>query len=194
MSGSAPTDFLTLAGVKAWLNITDTSQDAMITLAIPVSTSAIINELGWDPNSQTVTEYYDGNGSGEIIVNGKNVTAISAINVINCAGTAIPLPNPALWYIMRGAIGIGVRMCRFPHGNQNIQVTYTRGYSPIPADLILAAQMTFKAIYVGKDVDQHTEAEAFEGVISAPFWPGGPGSVPPQALSYLRKYKLTMRV
>jgi hypothetical protein len=185
-------DFISLADAKAFMGITGTSGDPLLSSFIAAATAAIIAVLGWDPNQQQTTELSDGYGRSELVVrrgcvvNGQSaISAVSQIACVNADGSLVPYDLTSL-YIDDPIVGL--RLYRFPMGRRNISITYTSGFSPIPQDLWLAEQMTVKAMWVGKNVDQHVTGEEYDGVIAAQFWQTGPGSVPPQARSLLAPY------
>jgi hypothetical protein len=176
-------DLVSLAEVKAVLQITDTANDAALNFAISAASNAALRFMGWDPRLRTVTEYFDGNNRNFLALNQTPIRNISSLVV---DATCQPLdPSQFYWddysvYLTCGA---------FWRASKNVQVTYTGGYDPLPAEIGLAVIQITTAMWTGIQADQNATGESYAGVMSQQFWGSGPGSIPPQAKSLLMPYQ-----
>lgn len=143
------TDLTTLADVKAWAKISNTTDDQLLQRLITAASTGIVNVLNrGDIFSRQYIERYDGNGSQRLMLRQWPVTALSALSIDGvsiAAQTSYPLGTG---YLLTPWDGIGsgspcfldVFGYAFNKGRQNISVTYTAGYqtSAIPDDLAQA--------------------------------------------------------
>jgi hypothetical protein len=191
---AAPLDFFSLTDAKTYLGIalTDTSQDALLELILPSATQAVVDLLCWDPNSQEVNERYNGTGAPAIVVNRKCISAVASVAIENPITGTQNVLDPSHYFF--DGQKILSRRGPYPRGQKNIIVSYTAGLVPIPASIVLAAKMTLKAMWSGKDFEQNATGSEVPDVESLTFWPTGPGAVPPQARSLLMKYRIEMLV
>ncbi len=139
----------TTAAVKSYEGIGGSGSDALIDTIVAAVDAAIKQFLGRQIESAAVTaEIHDGNGRDDFIVLTESpATAISSVAI---SGTALSVSD----YELDGANGIvfyrpgGAGYAPWPAGRRNVSVTYTAGYSIVPADLALAA--TKQAAYEAK--------------------------------------------
>lgn len=127
-------DFCTLADVKAWLGITDTNSDSLLTAMI----SQISAEIRTFTNRDiypvgTYTETLSGNGRQSIVMPQYPITAVSSLTV---DGVAIPARQGATGsgYVFDDA-GIYLDGYTFARGVKNVSVTYSAGFATLPPDL-----------------------------------------------------------
>ena len=181
-------DIVALADAQAWMANTDDSPGPLLQTVVSAASDLAIAYLQWNPVVQTLTEYYSGKGSGELIVNRKGIQSVAWLAWLDASGNANPMDLTAIW--TDGAT-IGSRYQRFPLGRKNIAITYTAGLSPMPGGITLAVQQTISAIWRSMNSDQHTPGENYAGVIATSYWQTGPGALPPQAVNNLKPYRLT---
>jgi uncharacterized phiE125 gp8 family phage protein len=133
----APNALTSLEAVKAYLkiNLTETNDDALLEDLINASSSAIENYCKRNFIEQDyVDEEYDGNGLSGLYLRQYPVKAITSVSIEE-------LTLSATDYKCKKSIGKLIRKnCRWPEGEINILVSYTAGYSKIPADLELACK------------------------------------------------------
>lgn len=108
----------------------------------PLAVAAMVSICGWDPTvQQTSTELLDGNGTPLLTVPSLHVTAVTSVRILH-GGDADPTDL---------TVGVGEDVgwsengcflrnhgCYWPEGQRNVEIVYTGGYSPVPADLAAA--------------------------------------------------------
>lgn len=128
---------------KAFLKIPDpaTGDDELVKFWINSATDELERECDRQLASRLVTnEYQDGRGQNIILLRQFPVTAISELRIdgkseFTDASTLIPATDYAL---TDDAQSVVFKRGYFPKGYRNIRVTYTAGYTTIPADLMNA--------------------------------------------------------
>lgn len=138
----AAPDLTTRNDLKAWLQITGTTDDALLDLLI-TSISEWIQV--WLSFRVWVTSYSDklnGNGGAVLYLPNPFLVAVTSVKI---DGAAIPLsagPDAAGYYLVgegQNLSGIGLRNYRFTRGFSNVEVTYTAGIATdansVPHDL-----------------------------------------------------------
>lgn len=169
----AATDLTTAAAVQAYLGPT-ASAAAMAQLSQLVSAASgyIHRRCGVDNfNSASYTETYNGNGTQQLFLRNWPVTAVSSLQV-----DSMVIPQSAgygspgyLWDVSSivirpgGGGNIAYSFRSFPGnqylfnpGVQNVVVSYTAGFNPVPADLAeacieIAAESFARSQNVGKE-------------------------------------------
>lgn len=111
----------------------------------PLAQAAMVARCRWDP-TEVVTDRtidLDGNGQPVLMLPSLHVTAVSAVQLVDCEGNITDL-------VIGPAVGAQVgwredgelvwRDCGpgWPEGDRNVQVTYSGGYDPVPEDLAAA--------------------------------------------------------
>lgn len=148
----AQTDYCTLTEVKAHFGISGSTQDAVITAALPRVTALFNAALDRDLRQTDYTEDSDGLGSPFLFLAQKPIITITSIKedgtlidsddyVIYRSAGYIKLTSS--FEIVRGFVGV------FPRGDLNIEAIYTAGYKlegaptgnevALPDDVIIAA-------------------------------------------------------
>src|SRR4051812_31512044 len=135
VSSSEATAYLTAMGQAAPANL-----DVIIT-----GVSAVMQEYA---SRRFVSQPYSVvvNGQGGSLLSLPNfpITAVSAFAVDGVAWQAAQTPTQRGYVFSETQIGLrGGIICR---GFQNVSVTYTAGYSPVPADLKLACNEGIAAV------------------------------------------------
>ena len=160
----------TLADLKTYLGITDTSEDDLLNLLIADADAAILGYIGRTIESATLTEYYSGDGTQMLVLQQRPVTAVTSANVDDggYAGQASgAFPVATAWtagedFFIRTVVEnesntgelvaikgpgtfTGDREPRtwgeWPLGTGNIKVVYTAGYATVPSDLAGACRI-----------------------------------------------------
>ncbi len=113
---------------------TERNMEESDTLAELICSAAcdVVNDyLGYDPEEKTETRIYDGNGTNQLSIGVRPVTAIDRILV---SGVIVPISEVCTreQYLYR-VTGI------FPAGSANIAVTFTAGYSEVPGIIRMTA-------------------------------------------------------
>jgi uncharacterized phiE125 gp8 family phage protein len=129
-------DLTTLSAVKAWLKLTATTDDALLSGLVSSVSAWIQDYLNRTIASTSYSETYHGTGSDRIMLANYPVTAVASVTV---NGQTV---QPSTGYGVVGyAFDAGsiayIGGC-FPEGFANVSVSYTAGYAAVPADLAQA--------------------------------------------------------
>ena len=184
-------DLTDLASVKAWIPVTTTNDDALLTALVTQVSTFIQSWLNRTIASQAYSETRNGQGMPQMLLLNYPVTAVASVTV---DGIVIP-PRPALGPGTFASLGGytfdsnalylsgGYLFCR---GFQNVAVGYTAGYATTPADIQQATNMTVADWYKNqRGARLGVAAEGIEGqTISYVQRP-----LPQPALSILQQYK-----
>lgn len=150
-------DLLSLQDAKSFLNVTDTSGDAMLAELISAASTMLQNRIGPVTATGTLDEWYDG-GAPTISLLSRPVLSVTSVtetfgaNIIRTL-TAQPLdgvtPVDAYGYTADLATGLVVRRVAgiaspFAIGRRNIHVVYTAGFAAVPPDITYAMQLLVK--------------------------------------------------
>lgn len=132
-------DLTTLASVKTYGGITDTTKDALLSALITAASAAVEQYIGRIIQQQSYTALMDGNGAALLPL---PQYPISAVSVVEINGVAVGANSTwgdggfahdgdrSLYFPGEGRV--------FPVGKRNVKVTYTAGYASVPADLAQA--------------------------------------------------------
>lgn len=135
-------DLTTRVNVKRLLGVPSavTMHDGLIDTLLEVADEQIIAYTGMAALTQTtVTEKYNIDGSAETQFTLRNFP-ISAVAAVKSAGQTLSTDS---WYFepRSGLLALSDASRFFASGRQNVEVTYTYGYSSVPADLTYAASL-----------------------------------------------------
>lgn len=153
------------AALKLHLGLTGTGEDAFLDQLLAGVEAGVLLYLGRNIESAAATEYYDGSGREALALRRRPVTAVASVYLDSdgvygqqsgafASDTLLTVGddygtrnleenerNPAL-LVRRGGV--------WPVGAGNIKVTYTAGYTTVPADIALAVHMTCAVIRESK--------------------------------------------
>lgn len=173
-------DLITLAEAKEWLEITDSARDTLIASLVSAASEACLDILGRTSLLQaTRTEVLSGGGGPTLPVNGWPIRSLTSV-AIDGLGVV-----PVTQFTFDDHMVIW-KLGKFPRGLKNVTVVFSGGEDAVPPAVKLATQYTAKAMWDAKKIDMNATSESWVGVGGAGFWPTGPGSVPPQAVSLLQ--------
>ncbi|MEP7299158.1 MAG: head-tail connector protein [Burkholderiales bacterium] len=123
----------TLENVRAWLNVTSTADDALLTRMIEAASAFIETWLGRKILSANYVETRDGALGTRLITRNYPVTAVASVV---SDGITIPL---AASVSEHGYVfwpwGLALRGHGFTRGYGNVVISYTAGYASVPADI-----------------------------------------------------------
>lgn len=122
-----PRDLTTVASLKAWLGITATTADDQLQRLVTAVSVGVAGFLGRDLHSQERTEAYDGTGSDLLLLRQAPATAVARVLV-----DGQELPASAYRMTPLSLVRLG---SWWPVGWDNVQVTYTAGYTDVPPDV-----------------------------------------------------------
>lgn len=126
---------VTLAEAKTHLNITASTYDVELQAFVDRATAAAETHLGHPIVVATVTESHDGGSEAVRLRRVPEYPGVVAVTGVTEDGAAVS----ASGYTVNTAAGLLYRVTgTWASGRQNVAVTYTSGYSTVPADLKLA--------------------------------------------------------
>lgn len=132
-------DLVTLAYVKTYMGITDTSLDALLSALISAASAYAVNACGRDFTLQTYTdEPYNGTGGSMLMLAQTPIVSVAAVKVDGVSVPAATSSTPGFKFDKDTVYIIGCGIGGFAAGLQNVYITYNAGYSMIPADLQIA--------------------------------------------------------
>lgn len=131
-----------LADVKNYLGITDTSQDALINALIPQASAQIENYCNRTFAQASYSETRNGNNASSMFLRQVPIVSVASLSVDGVAIAASPDPQTFGYVFDEDTIYIrGCRSgapTRFERGVQNVAISYSAGFSAIPADVAQA--------------------------------------------------------
>lgn len=182
-------DWTDLPTVRKWLGVQDRSQDDLLTSLISAATSACRNFIGRDLEEATLSETYDGNGSGILPLALYPITDVTSLTIDGLTLRRAAYLTPG-WSISEHKTALKLtRGLLFYQGQSNVAVTYTGGYATIPGEVAQATLLTVVAMFNARAADPNLSSESTGGVFGATFWQSGPGAIPPAARSHLAPYR-----
>ncbi len=184
---AAPDDLCTLAELKAWLpnqgNNDDTTLQGLITNASLQVLQYIDRPHILASVLGTVAENYDGNDSDRLLPRQFPIISVGSVTIDNVPVQQATSPVAAgfLWDQRR----VLLRGFRFNRGVQNVQISYTAGYSSVPLDLKQAAIEAFALAYRQR-VRIGEKSNSLSGQVTLSF---DMSDVPPRSLSIFNQYR-----
>lgn len=158
-------DLCALADVKAFLGITTTANDAVLSALITNVSAAIESYCNRTFASTSYTETRNGQGGCRLFLANGPVTAVASVSV---DGVAIPPAPDALssGYLV-DANTVYLRGYCFTRGVQNVMVTYTAGFAAVPGDVAQACIESVAAHFAKRDrIDKASETLGTQQTIS----------------------------
>lgn len=127
------TDLTTLATAKAWLAVTGTGDDALLTRLVSAVSAAAQQRMGRQIASQSYTDTRNGTDKMAMAFPTQPVTAVASVTVDGIAIPARPAPGQS-GYTFDAQL-IRLVGYSFTRGVQNVVLVYTAGYAATPTDL-----------------------------------------------------------
>jgi hypothetical protein len=137
----AAPDLTTTADVKAWLGITNTDFDTLLTRLITAASVFAQTYMQRQIASASYTEKRSGVGSAVLMVRNTPMTAVASVTVDNIAIPAAA--NSLLMGYTFDENEIYLNGYEFARGRNNIQLAYTAGFATVPQDI---AQATIELV------------------------------------------------
>lgn len=138
----AANDLTTLANVKQWLKVTTTNDDALLSSLITSASQYIETYCDREFVPQTFTEIRDGKGTKSMQFAHYPVTAVSLVLLGSLEIAPAPQMGDIGWpgtgYTFTDTL-ITLRGYFFWADVANVELVYTAGYNPMPADIVQAA-------------------------------------------------------
>lgn len=126
-------DLTSLANVKAWIGVTTTTDDALLTRLVSAVSTAVQNRLNRTIASTGYTETRNGNGRVALQLTNYPVTAVASVTVDTTVIAARTAPTAAGFTFDERLVYLQ-GYC-FTKGQQNVAISYTAGYAATPLDL-----------------------------------------------------------
>lgn len=133
-------DLTTLVDVKAWMGITVTDQDAVLTRLISAASNYIQSWLNRDLLAADYTERFNGTGTASLMLTNYPVLSVTSVKI---NGLTIPAGSDSADGYFFDSDGLYLRGYRFERGVSNVLVSYRGGFETIPAEL---AQATIELV------------------------------------------------
>jgi len=150
------TELVSLANLKAWIRNTTADKDAILQSIKDGVEEWVKNYCQRDFIIATFTEYYDGDGTTELLVRNNPITWITSIHDDGARdfGDASLISSDNI--ISNDAEGwaagiVELFLDSFSRGTKNIKIIYLAGYATVPADLQMAVKKICAKIYFEQD-------------------------------------------
>jgi hypothetical protein len=146
---AAPDDLCTVNDLAAWLPNYNHNDDTNLQNLVTYGSLQVLTYLNRPHVLASVigalSEAYDGNDSDRLLPHYFPIISVTAVSVDGVAvpQSALPTLSGFVWDSRR----ILLRGFTFCRGVQNVQVSYTAGYSAVPLDLKQAAIEAFALAY-----------------------------------------------
>lgn len=129
---SDPIDMATVQDVKTWLNLSVTTDDALLASLVTDASAYIQDSLSRDVIQKTYTnEVYHGNGTNRLVLRQYPIQSVTSI-VVTDPSSKVQTTLTDFWFDDRTIyLGSG----SFTQGAGNVKVTYVAGYTSIPQDM-----------------------------------------------------------
>lgn len=143
-------------------------------------TDYITNRVGVSLSGVTqYTEWHDGSGNSELMLDRKNIVALVSIYVITQPNWQFAISSSGIDIISSQGLlrakaatdmEFQARPPLFPKGENNIKVTYTAGYATMPADLLRALLLLTQADALGDTAAQAGDPASINVVAWSRSW------------------------
>lgn len=151
---------ISLADAKAFLKITASSEDGIVGDLVNEVSSWVANFIGRPLILASYVEYYDGDGSSEMLLRRFPVVAVTNINRDDLrqwtSSTDLDLTNNVMIDLQAGIVRLWNNEVNFYRGRGNIRVTYSAGWTlaQVPYAIQLAVRKLVSYIYHEAYVNQ----------------------------------------
>lgn len=142
-------DLTNISVVAPWLNVTSDAEKAILSQLITSYSTWIQSWLSRNIPEQDYQDTFDGTGSNRLFMPQWPITYVSSVAI---DGVSIPQAESATASGFRFSdTAIVLNGYKFSRGDANVQIDYTAGYDPIPADLSRACVDMVAIHYRAKD-------------------------------------------
>lgn len=150
--------YVSVQDLQKFTNVYPEDGDTLQQIYLGSATEIIESYLGYNPELQTYTNYFDGNGKNILFLNAKPISILQSVSI---NGVEQNLND----YYFDGATECLYTTDKFSSGTKNIKVVYTAGYSTVP-DLIKLSALRIAGIL-------QTEQSGNIGITSKSFQESG---------------------
>jgi len=184
---AAPDDLCTLADLKAWLPNQCNNDDVTLQSLITNASLQVLQFIDRPHILASVlgalTETYDGNDSDRLLPRQFPIIAVTGVSI-----DGVPIQqatNPTVAGFLWDSRRVLLRGFRFCRGVQNVQLSYTAGYSSVPLDLRQASIEAFALAYRQR-VRIGEKSNSMSGQITIAF---DMSDIPPRSLAVFSQYR-----
>lgn len=142
-------DLTTLAAVKQWLNVTATTDDALLASLVSGVSAWVQSWLSRQILSASYSDTLNGNGKDLVFLKNAPITAVASVSVDAVAIPVRTAIGQSGYYFDDDAVYLDGYS--FTKNRQNVIVAYTAGYAAVPLDLELATKKLVGMSYKEKD-------------------------------------------
>src|SRR5260370_465763 len=184
---AAPDDLCTVNDLAAWLPNYNHNDDTNLQNLITYGSLQVLTYLNRPPILASaigaLTETYDGNNSDRLLPRFFPLISVTSVSVDNVAITQSTLCTLSgfVWDSRR----IMLRGFTFLRGIQNVQVSYTAGYSIVPLDLKQSAIEAFALAYRHR-THIGDKSNSMGGQVTMAF---DMSEIPPRSLAVFNQYR-----
>jgi hypothetical protein len=125
-------DLTTLANAKQWLNVSTSTDDALLTRLVSSASDYIQAWLNRDLSEISYSSYLDGTGGIRMMFRNYPVTAITKVQVDNIVILPSVGGTPGYVFTDTSLTLIGYR---FTQGYSNVFLQYTAGFPTVPREI-----------------------------------------------------------
>ena len=145
---------VSLADYKSFIQVTSSAYDELFSLFRKEVEGKVLSRLRRDIFSQSYEELYDGTGTNFLVLNQFPVTAVTKIEEYD----GLDSDNEEVWKelivgddysrkIIKDEVKLYLDGRTFCEGIQNYRITYTAGYTTVPAEIQMVCKKLFKLYY-----------------------------------------------
>lgn len=184
---AAPDDLCTLADLKAWLPNQGNNDDVTLQSLISNGSLQVLQFIDRPHILASVlgalNETYDGNDSDRLLPRLFPIIVVTSLTISN-----VPIPlatGPVSAGFLWDSRRVLLRGFRFNRGVQNVQLSYTAGYSNVPLDLRQAAIEAFALAYRQR-IRIGEKSNSMNGQVTIAF---DMSDVPPRSMGVFNQYR-----
>lgn len=182
---------VTLAEVKTWLAITDSTQDALLTDLIAAVEDAILDFTETKFELTPVTnEIHDARRQDTLIPTGWPLASVQAVKLgVNADGTGGD--TLAATEYNYDDVAVRLRASYMPLQRGYVRLDYTYGFATVPAKVKLATKLSVEAYYRMRkrgSVGTTSKAKEGESISYDKSWSSSAG-LPNEAVALLESYR-----
>lgn len=127
----------TLAQLKEYLGVTETTDDALLSRLLDVCSASIEKWCSVRFKAADYTGAFDGNGRAAIFISQEPLISVSAVAIAGVPVQASASITQAGFYVADRALRLRGGLV-FPLGEKNVEAEFRAGYETIPADVVQA--------------------------------------------------------
>ena len=183
------TELCSTTNIKLMLGITTSGQDSLLALVKAAVEQYVKTYTGRDLLVASYTEYYDGDGTGNLRLNQRpivSVTSIHADPARNFASASLIPASDLIGDARSFVVGwLELFSYTFLKGKKAIKVVYSAGYATVPVDLAQATMLIICKQYKVAFKQLYAEGSQQVGDVQITL---SPDAFPKDAMDILNRY------